>query len=238
MEGAGAKLGGELALAAFDFPKGSLVPTEAGSKRRASLHVLRGEGALQAQDPGGLEPLSATCEEFEAVLRKQNHTLKRSLTDPRLFSGIGNAYSDEILHRAIVSARAFAETLSSRCRPALRGHAGGAFGMGPSAFARRRGTAFLKRSRRSERAWLCTADSESPARCAAPRCSGFAMPTTKPTTVRAARPRAGSWRTARCPGFSKMIGRDTLMNSEKGRIERDTNTCRSSLHSSPFLQRR
>ncbi len=108
----GAKLGGKLALAAFDFPKGSLVFTEAGSKRRASLHVLRGERALRAQDPGGLEPLSATSEEFEAVLRKQNHTLKRSLTDPRLFSGIGNAYSDEILHRARLSPLALSQKLS------------------------------------------------------------------------------------------------------------------------------
>ncbi len=108
----GAKLGGKLALAAFDFPKGSLVFTEAGSKRRASLHVLRGEDALRAQDPGGLEPLSATSQEFEAVLRKQNHTLKRSLTDPRLFSGIGNAYSDEILHRARLSPLALSQKLS------------------------------------------------------------------------------------------------------------------------------
>ena len=108
----GAKLGGKLALAAFDFPKGSLVFTEAGSKRRASLHVLRGEAALRAQDPGGLEPLSATSQEFEAVLRKQNHTLKRSLTDPRLFSGIGNAYSDEILHRARLSPLALSQKLS------------------------------------------------------------------------------------------------------------------------------
>ena len=108
----GAKLGGKLALAAFDFPEGSLVFTEAGSKRRASLHVLRGEGALRAQDPGGLEPLSATSQEFEAVLRKQNHTLKRSLTDPRLFSGIGNAYSDEILHRARLSPLALSQKLS------------------------------------------------------------------------------------------------------------------------------
>jgi formamidopyrimidine-DNA glycosylase len=108
----GAKLGGKVALAAFDFPKGSLVLTEAGSKRRASLHVLRGESALRAQDPGGLEPLAATFDQFETVLRKQNHTLKRSLTDPRLFSGIGNAYSDEILHRARLSPLALSQKLS------------------------------------------------------------------------------------------------------------------------------
>jgi formamidopyrimidine-DNA glycosylase len=88
------------------------VLTEAGSKRRASLHVLRGEDALRAQDPGGLEPLGATFDQFQAVLRSQNHTLKRSLTDPRLFSGIGNAYSDEILHRARLSPLALSQKLS------------------------------------------------------------------------------------------------------------------------------
>ncbi len=97
------KLAGKLSLAAFDFSKGTLLLTEAGSKRRASLYLLDGEDAMRAQDPGGLEPLAASFEEFDAVLRRENHTLKRSLTDPHLFSGIGNAYSDEILHRARLS---------------------------------------------------------------------------------------------------------------------------------------
>jgi formamidopyrimidine-DNA glycosylase len=108
----GAKIGSKIALAAFDFPDGTLVFTEAGSKRRASLHVLRGEDALRLQDPGGLEPLAATFEQFESVLRSQNHTLKRSLTDPHLFSGIGNAYSDEILHRARLSPLALSQKIS------------------------------------------------------------------------------------------------------------------------------
>jgi formamidopyrimidine-DNA glycosylase len=99
----GAKLSGKVALAAFDFADGALVLTEAGSKRRASLYLLRGQNALQEHDPGGLEPLSASFDRFQASLRKENHTLKRALTDPRLFSGIGNAYSDEILHRARLS---------------------------------------------------------------------------------------------------------------------------------------
>lgn len=99
----GAKVTAKSSLAAFDFSNGSLLLTEAGTKHRAGLHVLRGANALQAQDPGGVEPLTATFEEFEAVLRWQNHTIKRSLTDPRLFSGIGNSYSDEILHRARLS---------------------------------------------------------------------------------------------------------------------------------------
>ena len=100
---AGAKLAGRNALAAFDFPAGSLVLTEAGSKRRASLHVLSGEAALQDIDPGGIDVLSATQETFRAALTSENRTLKRALTDPRVLSGIGNAYSDEILHAAQLS---------------------------------------------------------------------------------------------------------------------------------------
>jgi formamidopyrimidine-DNA glycosylase len=99
----GARLPGRMGLAAFDFPAGSLVLTEAGTKRRAALHVVRGEAALAALDRGGLEPLGATLDAFAEALRRENHTLKRALTDPTLFSGIGNAYSDEILHRARLS---------------------------------------------------------------------------------------------------------------------------------------
>ncbi|MBI2919739.1 MAG: formamidopyrimidine-DNA glycosylase [Planctomycetes bacterium] len=99
----GAKPPGKIGLAAFDFADGTLVLTEAGSKRRASLHAVRGEPALRDLDPGGVEPLACTKEEFEGALRRENHTFKRALTDPRLFSGIGNAYSDEILHRARLS---------------------------------------------------------------------------------------------------------------------------------------
>ena len=92
-----------LALAQFLFPTGTLVLTEAGTTRRASLHVVRGGAELASFDRGGLEPLKATREQFAERLARENHTLKRSLTDPRLFSGIGNAYSDEILHRARLS---------------------------------------------------------------------------------------------------------------------------------------
>jgi formamidopyrimidine-DNA glycosylase len=107
----GVRLAGKQNLAAFDFSHGALVLTEAGSKRRASLHVVRGDAALQQFDRGGLEVLEAGAEEFERVLRSENHTLKRALTDPRLFSGIGNAYSDEILHRAKLSPLALTQTL-------------------------------------------------------------------------------------------------------------------------------
>jgi formamidopyrimidine-DNA glycosylase len=100
---AGAKPPGRIGLAAFDFSTGTLVMTEAGTKKRASLDVVRGETALQAHDPGGLEVLDADAAAFRAALTAENHTLKRVLTDPRVFSGIGNAYSDEILHRARLS---------------------------------------------------------------------------------------------------------------------------------------
>ena len=100
---AGAKLSGRQNLAAFDFPSGSLVLTEAGTKRRASLHVLSGEEALRAIDPGGIDVFASDFASFRAALSAENHTLKRALTDPRLLSGIGNAYSDEILHAAQLS---------------------------------------------------------------------------------------------------------------------------------------
>ena len=98
-----AKIPGKVGLAAFDFPNGTLVLTEAGSKRRASIHLLRGEAAVAAQDPGGIEPLEMSLDAFRAALTRERHTLKRTLTDPHVFSGIGNAYSDEILHRARLS---------------------------------------------------------------------------------------------------------------------------------------
>ncbi len=98
-----AKLAGRNALAAFDFPNGSLVLTEAGSKRRASLHVLCGEEGLHSVDPGGIDVFSSNLDAFRTVLTAENRTLKRALTDPRLLSGIGNAYSDEILHAAQLS---------------------------------------------------------------------------------------------------------------------------------------
>jgi formamidopyrimidine-DNA glycosylase len=99
----GAKLAGRNNLAAFDFPNGSLVLTEAGSKRRASLHLFEGEEALRSIDPGGIDVLSSDLNSFRDALTVENRTLKRALTDPRILSGIGNAYSDEILHAAQLS---------------------------------------------------------------------------------------------------------------------------------------
>ena len=100
---AGAKPPGKIALASFEFEAGTLVLTEAGSKRRASLHLIEGRAALVAMDPGGIDVQAANVTEFSARLQSENHTLKRALTNARLFSGIGNSYSDEILHRARLS---------------------------------------------------------------------------------------------------------------------------------------
>ena len=145
----GVKLGGRQALAAFDFPEGALTLTEAGRERRASLHLLANDAELTALDPGGADVMTISAKAFAAQLTRENHTLKRSLTDPRLFSGIGNAYSDEILHHARLSPIALTQKLSAeeieRLRDAtvvvmtrwtdrLRAEAGGGFPEGVTAF--------------------------------------------------------------------------------------------------------
>ncbi len=108
------KLGGRQNLAAFDFPSGSLLLTEAGSKRRASLHVVRGAENLESFDAGGIDVFKADLDQFRAALTTENHTLKRALTDPRLVSGIGNAYSDEILHAARLSPVMLTQKVSAK----------------------------------------------------------------------------------------------------------------------------
>ncbi len=110
---AGAKTPRKNALAVFDFPNGTLTLTEAGTKKRASLHLVQDEATLQQHNPGGLDVAGCTLEEFRATLTLRNHTLKRALTEPCLFSGIGNAYSDEILHRARLSPVALTQKLST-----------------------------------------------------------------------------------------------------------------------------
>jgi formamidopyrimidine-DNA glycosylase len=146
---AGAKPPGKLGLAAFDFTTGTLLMTEAGTKKRAAVHLVRGADALTEHDPGGLEPLEAGLADFRAALTAESHTLKRALTDPTLFSGIGNAYGDEILHRARLSpvklTRAISEEEIQRLFAAtratltdwverLRREAGGEFPEGVTAF--------------------------------------------------------------------------------------------------------
>jgi formamidopyrimidine-DNA glycosylase len=145
----GAKIPGKYGLAAFDFDTGSMLLTEAGSKRRASLHILRGKAALEGFDRGGVEALEVDLEGFTAALLRENHTLKRALTDPGIFSGIGNSYSDEILHRAKLSPAALTkrlteweiERLYDACRGVLaewtariRAEAGDGFPEGVTAF--------------------------------------------------------------------------------------------------------
>jgi formamidopyrimidine-DNA glycosylase len=108
----GATLAGRSALAGFDFPTGTLVLTEAGSKRRASLHIVRGEAGLAEMDPGGIDVFACDLAAFRRALTRENRTLKRALTDPRIVSGIGNAYSDEILHAAQLSPIALTHKLT------------------------------------------------------------------------------------------------------------------------------
>jgi formamidopyrimidine-DNA glycosylase len=109
---AGTKVPAKVGLAAFDFPDGTLLLTEASTKKRASLYLVRGEDAVRALDPGGLEPLDADPGAFAAAMRRENHTIKRALTDPHLLSGIGNAYSDEILWRAQMSPARLTQKMS------------------------------------------------------------------------------------------------------------------------------
>src|SRR6202790_3240281 len=179
-------------LAAFDFPNGSLLWTEAGSKKRASLHVVSGEEGLRSLDPGGLEVLDADLDQFTTVLLSANHTLKRALTDPRLFSGIGNAYSDEILFEAKLSPLALTQKLSvpetkrlfeairsslTRWTDHLRAEAAGKFPEKVTAFAK---------------AWPSPAATNNPAHAATPKSSAFATPATKQTIAPLAKPPANS----------------------------------------------
>jgi formamidopyrimidine-DNA glycosylase len=118
---AGVKVPGKVGLAAFDFPQATLLLTEAGSKRRASMYLVKGERALEAHDPGGIDVLTSSVDAFAAALTRENHTLKRALTDPHLLSGIGNAYSDEILHAAKLSPMQLTSRLSRDEIAALHG---------------------------------------------------------------------------------------------------------------------
>ncbi|HET9705804.1 MAG TPA: DNA-formamidopyrimidine glycosylase family protein [Vicinamibacterales bacterium] len=119
----GAKIPGKVGLAAFDFAPGSVILTEAGSQRRASLYLVRGQAALAEHDPGGLEVLTSTADQFGEALTRENHTLKRALTDPHLVSGIGNAYSDEILHAARMSPMVLTSKLTPEQIESLHAHA-------------------------------------------------------------------------------------------------------------------
>ena len=192
----GAKLGGRQNLAAFDFPNGSLVLTEAGSKRRASLQLFAGEEALGSVDPGGIDIFAGSLDEFRAVLTSENRTLKRALTDPRFLSGIGNAYSDEILHAAKLSPITLTHKLNDE-------NGGGYLQATRETMRlwidRLRAEAekdFPEKSRLSARTWRCMAASASRVRGAARRFSAFGTRTTRRTIACVARPAGKCWPTA------------------------------------------
>ena len=179
----GAKLSAPRGLAAIDFSNGTLLWTEAGSRKRASLHVAAGAEGLSALDPGGLEVLETDLAHFAQVLTSSNHTLKRVLTDPRQFSGIGNAYSDEILFEAKLSPLALTQKLKpqeiERLFNAVRNLA----------------TASPKKSPHFAKAWLSMDATKNRARAAAQKSSASVTPPTKPTTAPTAKPEADSSRT-------------------------------------------
>lgn len=195
---AGGKAPGKITLASFTFDDGVLYLTEAGSKRRASLHYVAGEAALAALDPGGLDVFALDAAQFAARLAQGNHTVKRALTDPRLFSGIGNSYSDEILHRARLSPFALGARLAPADAARLHEAVKHVLSDWTQRLREETGATFPEKSPRSTTAWPCTAATANPARTAARRCSASSTPTTKPTTARAARPTASCWPTARC----------------------------------------
>ena len=191
------KLGSRNILVAFEFDNGWMWLTEAGTQRRAALRVVEGEAGLQSLNAGGIEPLDASLDAFSAALRSSNHTLKRSLTDPHIFSGIGNAYSDEILHRAQLSPIAMSQKLSAaENRAAVRRHPRDTYRMDRSP-ARRSGRRISGEGvPRFVPRWPFTAAIGCRARDAAPRSSASAMPATRPITVRNARPAAACSPTA------------------------------------------
>ncbi len=203
---AGAKLAGRNALAAFDFAAGSLVLTEAGSKRRASLHVLAGEEGLRSVDPGGVEVFSTDLDGFRAALTAENRTLKRALTDPRIVSGMGNAYSDEILAcGAALADCADTQTETRGMGAAVCGDAVDADIVdGPAAGRGGEGVSG-EGDGLSRRRWRCMGDLGSRARDAARRCSGFGMRITRPNYC--ARCQTGG-KVLADRGLSRLLGKD------------------------------
>ena len=205
----GAKLPGKITLAALEFECGTLVLTEAGSRRMASLHLLAGRAALAALDPGGLEVLQTDLAGFTAALQRGNHTLKNALTDPQVFSGIGNAFSDEMLHRARLSPLAMSRALNAAAVLRLY-HASRAVLVEWTDRLRAQAladggwphkvTAFRPEMAVHGRYGLPCPD------CAAPVQSASSTARTRPTTARVARPVASGWRTGRCRGCSRVTG--------------------------------
>ena len=194
-------IGPKLILASFEFAHGTLFFTEASSKKRASMQLVRGEPALRALDPGGVEPLDATLEQFRDALTRENHTLKRALTDPHLFSGIGNAYSDEILHAARLSPLKLTRSLSDEEFAApVRGDARDAARCGSSGCAHEAGGRFPEKvtAFRDEMAVHGRFKQPCPV-CGAP-VQRIVYADNECNYCARARPAAACWPTARCRG--------------------------------------
>ena len=185
-------------LAAFHFDSGTMLLTEAGSKKRASLHVVDGESGLADHDPGGLEILEADLDAFTEVLKRRNHTLKRALTDPRLFSGIGNAYSDEILHAARLSPVKWTSRLSDEEVASLYAATRSILTDWCTRLQAEAEVAFPEKVTAFRPEMAVHGRTANPVRCAPRPCRKSPTPRTKPTTARAARPKARCWPTGSC----------------------------------------
>ena len=215
------KLGRRLALAAIEFDSGTLVLTEAGTKRRASIYVVRGERALRELDRGGIEVLDASRAEFVARLRSENHTLKRALADPRLFSGIGNAYSDEILHRARLSPLMLTSRLTEEEAARLHAAVRSTLTDWIARLRAETGAKFPEKVTAFRTGMAVHGKFRQPCPCAARRSSGSGTRTTRRTTAPSARREGSCWRTGGCRVCSRRIGRGRWMRwrslySERG----------------------
>jgi len=222
-------LGSKTHLAAFEFSNGTLVLTEAGSQKRASLHVVEGEAGLRSLDPGGLEIFdprqkpdregglnhtTTSLKRFAAALQSANHTLKRALTDPRLLSGIGNAYSDEILFAARLSPIKLTQRLTTEELERLYEATRATLLLGWHVCARKRDRAFPKKLRPSAKAWPCTVVTNNRVRGVVQRFSAFAMQQTKPTM-----PHLPDWWKATCrPRTLAAVARRLAENRRGARL--------------------
>ena len=217
---ANAKLSGRQNLASLDFPRGSLVLTEAGTRHRAALHLVRGEESLRSFNPGGIDVFAADVSTFRAALTAANHTLKRALTDPRIVIGIGNAYSDEILHAAQLSPIAQTQKVKPEEWERLSRRQEQRWDSGLSAFVQKRASVSPRKSRLFGRAWLCMGGMASRVRSAARRSCASAMPTTRPTTAHAAKLAERCSPIAGCPGSWGQIGHAAWKNLKACRSAR------------------
>ena len=194
-------------LAGFEFDSGTLVLTEAGSKRRASLHLVAGADGLAEHERGGLEILEADAAAFREALLRENHTLKRALADPRLFSGVGNAFSDEILHRAGLSPLQLSQRMTGAQIDSLRRACVAVLSEWVELLRAESGEAFPKKVTAFHPRMAVHGKYGQPCPVCATRCSASSTPITRATTARAARPAASCSPTVPCPACSSPTGR-------------------------------